>query len=261
MKPLLALSLLLNLCLLTAFGYLLARGPQVVIEKEPVVVTKTLNPNIELETRVIALEAELAQVKALYADEVEKLAEAQEEIVAWERGRVPETLLLDGPRGYGQALGRFQRGVLTLSRQYPTRPPEGSPQYTDYNAQSDALSPYIAPYWEQYRLLARSPESDPDRQAFMAASVGATLGLDDVRQEQLDAVFASAYARLQEEGLLSEKRDYFFTSDRAKSTRREVIEQQAYEQTLALLTPEEQVFFDQSFGDDFLFSLKILFMD
>ncbi|MDP0498385.1 MAG: hypothetical protein Q7Q73_19510 [Verrucomicrobiota bacterium JB024] len=186
MKPLLALSLLLNLCLLTALGYLLARGPEVVTEMKEVVVTKTLNPNIELETRVIALEAELAQAKELYAGGVEKLAEAQEEIVAWERGRVPEMLLLDGPRAYGQALGCFQRGVLELSRQYPTRPPEGSPQHADYEAQSDALNPYIGPYWEQFRILERSPESDPDRQAFMAASVGATLGLDDVRQEQLE---------------------------------------------------------------------------
>lgn len=261
MKPLFALSLLLNLGLLVVVGYLLARGPEVVTETKEVVVTKTLNPNIELETRVIALEAELVQARELYVYGAERLAEAQEEIVAWERGRGPETLLLDEPRGYGQALGRFQRGILILSRQYPTRPPEGSPQYADYKARSDELNKYMGPYYEQYRLLASSPESDPDRQTFMATSVGVTLALDNARLEQLDAVFASAYARLQEEGLLSEKKDYFFTRDRAKSTRREVIEQQAYEQTLELLTPEEKAFFDQSFGDDFLFATKILFVD
>ncbi|MDP0498388.1 MAG: hypothetical protein Q7Q73_19525 [Verrucomicrobiota bacterium JB024] len=74
-------------------------------------------------------------------------------------------------------------------------------------------------------------------------------------------MFASAYALLKEEGLLSEKRYYFSTSDRAKSERRKAIQQQAYEQTLELLTPEEQAFFDRSFGDDFLFTSKILFVD
>ncbi len=265
MKPLLALSLLLNLCLLTALGYLLTRGSEVVTETKEVVVTKTLNPNIGLETRIIALEAELEQERVEHQEDIQayaqELAEADANIAMLEGAMPREPLLVEGPRGYGKLIGHYQHGLLLFHKKYPKPPAPESEEYVEYMEDRKALNPFFFLYHEDLKRLTRLPESNPDRQAFMASSVGATLQLDDAKQEELNTVFAGAYAQLQEEGLLAENRYYFFSSDRTQERRRKEIEKRAYEQTRALLSGEQLEMFDTSFPENFLFSTKIIFLD
>lgn len=198
MKPLLALSLLLNLCLLTALGYLLARGPEVVTETREVVVTKTLNPNIDLETRVIALAAELAQEREKREAEVEsykqKLAEADTALVQVREGLTPEMAILAKARETGKIIGDIQRRTFSLYADFSKMPDPESEQYAEYKRRTEAISALMTE--DRIRELyyyEGLPFECEERQHFMAASLGASLGVDGNTQAGINDIFEFAY--------------------------------------------------------------------
>ena len=262
MKPLLAFSLLLNLCLLTALGYLLARSPEVVTETKEVVVTKTLNPNIDLETRVIALEAELEEAKTRYVEEVQayeaERAQAEEVMETMKKGLLPPLEVPDSPRGFGKVYGNMQHKMLMLAKSYPTDPEKGTEAYDEYILQLDAVLQDFALAITGRREIEMRPETSRERQDYMIACLGATLALDTTAQEQLDAALRESYLEAQEAGLLLEKPGGGYIPDDDLRERRFKFSVQAFDRMKDILSPQQKELFDKYYDESwFLYRVDI----
>ncbi|MBC2593365.1 hypothetical protein H5P28_03735 [Ruficoccus amylovorans] len=169
MKPLFALSLFLNLGLLVAVGYLLARGPEVVTRKEQVVVTKTLNPNIELETRIIALEAELVQENAKVTDTTSAMNRSWREL--------PPIIIPQTPAELGAMDGRVFRILWDLRERFPEFPEPGSEDYEIFVNGLDAFFAQLTPLFVARQEMESGKLSAGDVDGYVEGYFETKLGL------------------------------------------------------------------------------------
>lgn len=261
MKPLFAASLLLNLALGAGLVVVLTREPEVVTQTERVVVKEYVNPNIDLESKLISLEADIVELKEQHAEEVQtlvdELTQADITVAELKQGLLPPLVIPTTPRGYGKAFGDLQRKMVELSKDYPERPEKGTEAYREFMLRLDEVMQNMAPVMIGIEEMMQMPEASPERAEFVSSSLGATLGLDPAQQRQVDAIIADSHAEAVESGLLSSESPWTANLSEEQQANRREQSIWAYEQVGKLLNDEQtHDFVDFYSREDFLYRLE-----
>ncbi len=253
MKLLLSLSLLFNLVLGAGLIVSLTREPEIVTQTERVVVKEYVNPNIDLESKLIRLEADLTLLKEEHAEELQvmanELAQADVTIAEMQQGLLPPLVIPSTAEEYGKAMGDLQRELILLRKKYPRgRPDIGTEEFDEYVNTVTLFQQDYIPLALHLGNLRKLPVSDAKREAYVVSHVGAALALDDDAQGKVGRIVGDYYAQMRETKLLSD--------NEIQQVELQKMSQEAYEKVKGSLPPEQQVDFEIIFRrNDFLYNL------
>lgn len=257
MKPLLIISLILNVVLLTAM--LIPSGQesdyQGRVIKVPVSSTAGSSRSlIETETALINARADIADLQEtigeyeqMVAELKHELTEAEEVMRQMENGLLPPLVIPTDKRSLGETVGRMQRKFIELKEAFPERPPGDTEAYEIYVGMLDEALREFAPILlnvEQLDTLAIGSEGFDE---YVAGSLTSTFGLKgDAAKQVKDIVF---YAHVEAETALL---DLLNGGDRDRFSKvQETISRQAATRIREMLSPDQQVLFDKYFDEDY----------
>lgn len=214
-KLLLSLSLLLNVVFVVIMLLFWPReaddesastGNEIAVA---VPLTKEADVPVELETKLINLQTDLAEQKAAYEQQLlslrGELVQAEKQLKELEQGMLPPLVIPSGPQETGVAFGKIQHELIKLRMAFPETPDQDADNYNEYILWMDQVMLGLAPVHSEAERLRKLPGEDPQLREFISTSLGTTLGVDASTQSKIDALYDAYYKKAIEAELIGKR--------------------------------------------------------